>query len=390
MIDPGRQRKLDRLKRASGLGGLLALALCLTAAFFDAREFFRAYLFAYLFWLGLALGCFAIAMIHHLTGGRWGFVARRFLEAGFMTLPLLAILFIPIFFGLSALYPWARPAEVEASEILQQQRIYLNGPAFAGRAIFYFALWISIAWFLRRWSLEQDRTGSPEPTRRLRALSGAGLVVYPLTATFAFVDWVMSTEAEWYSTIFSLLVLVGQVLSAFALVIVLMALFENHPGMGRVVSGTHFHHLGNLMLAFVLVWTYVNFSQLLIIYSGNLPHEIHWYQHRAAGGWKWVVVFLAVFHFLVPFFMLLFRSTKTRGNRLVFVAALVLAAHLINVWWIVVPSFHPDGIRLHWLDFAAPLGIGGLWLAAFLFNLKGPALLPRNDPRMEYSFADGT
>ena len=243
-----------------------------------------------------------------------------------------------------------------------------------------------MAFSLRKWSLQQDATADPAPTIRMRTLSGPGIVIYPVTATFGFIDWVMSIEPHWYSTMYLVIVLAGQFLSAFAFITLMLAKFQGYEPFRDVVTRTHFHDLGNLLLAFVIFWTYVSFSQLLIIYSGNLPTEIDWYLHRIAGGWKWVVIVLGLFNFFLPFFLLLFRVMKQNVRRLVVIAALIFCAHLVEVFWLIEPTFFPQGFHIHWLDFAAPAGLGGVWLAVFAFHLKRRALLPQNDPRIEYQF----
>lgn len=380
--------RLNRLQRAGLTLGALGVVACGLGVPANARQFFISYLTGYTFWIGLSLGCLGVAMIHHLTGGRWGFVTRRFLEAGFMTLPLMALLFIPLIFGLNELYSWARPDVVAASETLPRKIPYLNAPAFVARAVGYFSVWLALAFCLRKWSLQQDATTDPAPTMRLRSLSGPGIVLYPLTGTFALVDWVMSIEPEWYSSIFPVILLIGQVLTAFAFVTLLLATGQIQSPFCAVVNRTHFHDLGILLLAFVVFWTYVSFSQLLIIYSGNLPREIDWYLHRIAGGWKWVVGLLALFHFFVPFFLLLFRVMKQNVTRLAMIAGLIFNMHVVAMFWLIQPSFFPRGMRVHWLDAAALLGLGGFWIAVFAANLKRYALLPRNDPRIEYSVSE--
>jgi hypothetical protein len=379
--------RLDQLQRAGLVLGLLGLGAGGLGAAINARQFFISYLAGYTFWLGLSLGCLGVAMIHHLTGGRWGFATRRLLEAGFMTLPVMALLFIPLLFGLRELYPWARPDAVLASETLRQKTIYLNVPWFCARAAVVFAIWLLMAFCLRKWSLQQDAIADFAPTVKMRALSGPGIVIYPLTATIAFVDWVMSSEPHWYSTIFPVIILIGQILTAFALVTVVLAWFREQPPFREVVERAHFHDLGNLLLAFVIFWTYVSFSQLLIIYSGNLPREIGWYLLRVAGGWQWAIVLLAVFHFFVPFFLLLFRVMKQNVARLARIAALIFAVHILEVFWTIEPTFFRARLHVHWLDAAAVLGLGGVWLAVFSANLKRHALLPQNDPRIEYAVA---
>lgn len=381
--------QLNRFQAIGLIIGLIGLALCAVGAFVSTAQFFVSYLFGYLFWLSLALGCFGVAMIHYLTGGRWGNETRRFLEAGFMTLPLLALLFVPLFFGLNFLYPWARPAEVAVNKVLQERAPYYTFTTFTIRAAFFFAIWIVMAWLLRKWSLQQDQTKDVAPTKRMRTLSGPGMVIYPLTVTFAFIDWIMSTEPEWYSTMFPVIICIGQILSAYAFVIILLNYFRCFEPMSEMTLTTPFHHLGNLLLTFVIFWTYVSFGQLLIIWSGNLPHEIVWYLHRKAGSWKWIIAFLALFHFFLPFFLLLFRASKRNPAALTILACIVFFSHIVGVFWLITPSFYRHGFQVGWIDFAALFGVGGLWIAMFIFVLKRAALLPQNDPRIQYPFAHG-
>jgi hypothetical protein len=376
--------KLNRVQLAGLIMGVAGLVGCAVGAFLDTARFFPAYLFGYLFWLGLALGCFGVAMIHYLTGGRWGNPTRRFLEAGYMTLPLMAALFVPIFFGLSRLYPWARPAAVAASKVLQHKASYMNSTAFVVRMIFYFLVWIVMTWLLRKWSLEQDRTSEVEPTRRMRVLSGPGIVIYPLTTTFAYVDWIMSLETDWYSTMFGVIICAGQVLVAFVFITILLAWFKNYEPVSQATTPAPFHQLGNLILSFVVFWTYVSFGQFLIIWSGNLPREIVWYLHRTGGNWTWIIGFLAAFHFFFPFFLLLFRTMKRQIRALVILAAVVFVAHIVEMFWLITPSFYPAGIAVNWIDFAALLGVGGVWTAMFIAMLKRAPLLARNDPRIHH------
>lgn len=378
--------QLNRFQLTSLVVGIVGVILCVVGAIASTAQFFFAYLFGYLFWLGLALGCFGVAMIHYLTGGRWGDETRRFLEAGFMTLPLMALLFIPIFFGVQYLYPWARAADVAADRVLQNRAAYSNLPMFVVRTAFVFAVWIVMGWLLRKWSLEQDKTGDVKPTRRMRTLSGPGMVIYPLTATMAFVDWIMSAESDWYSTMFPVIICISQILTAYAFIIIVLNYFKNYEPMSEMALTTPFHHLGNLLLAFVIFWTYVAFGQLLIVWSGNLPHEIVWYLHRIAGRWKWVVAFLALFHFFVPFFLLLFRDVKRNPATLAAIASMVFVSQVVDAYWFVSPSFRQTGVHVTWLDLAALFGVGGFWIAMFIFALKRAAFLPQNDPRIRYPF----
>jgi len=375
------QSRLGSFQAKAFLAGVVGLVLCLIGAFFNPRQFFISYLFAYLFWAGLAFGSLEFLMLHHLTGGLWGWPVRRFFEAAIWTLPLLALLFVPICFGLGSLYEWMDAHAVATNPILHHRRFYMNAPAFIMRAAIFFALAIWCARALNRWSFAQDGTTSLEPTLKLRKLSGPGLVIYPVIATFALTDWVLSLEPDWYSTMFLVLIVIGQMLTALAFVICLLAMLRREKPYAGLVSERHFHHLGTLFFAFVMLWTYMGFGQLLIIYSGNLPHEIVWYLHRIAGDWKAVVWFLFLFHFLFPFFLLLSRDLKQKAAPLAVIAAVLLFAHLVNDYWLVAPSFFRHGIALHWMNFAAPAGIGGIWCAAFCARLKSQPLLVGNDPR---------
>jgi hypothetical protein len=361
--------------------GCAGLALCVYGWTLTPRLFFIAWLFAELVWLGVALGCMAFLMIHLLTAGKWGWPVRRFFEAAATTLPLLAVLFVPLFFGMSALYPWANAAAIATDKVLQHKHGYLNQPLVIVRAVIVFGIWILLAHLLNKWSRAQDATQDLGPTKKLRRLSGPGLVIYPLTITVIFVDWVMSLEADWYSTIFPILICIGQMLSGLAFVILLLAWLGPRSALAEIVGPENFHHLGSLLLAFTMLWAYIAFSQLLVIWSGDLPHEISWYLHRIAGGWRWVMVFLVLFHFFGPFFLLLSRQLKRSRRSLTAIAALMFLAHVVDVWWMIAPSFYPGGIYVSWLDAAALFGVGGVWLWLFLHNLERKELIPLNDPR---------
>lgn len=373
---------LLRGRRWLALGfGILGLALCLFGWFLDPRQFYISYLFAELVWVGVALGCMAFLMIHYLTGGTWGWPIRRVFEAAVRTLPLLGLLFVPIFFGIHLLYPWAMPPRLAANETLRQHDSYLSVPFFTVRAVIAFIVWSVIAHLLNKWSHQQDATIDPAPMKRLRKLSGPCLVVYPLTITVVFVDWVMSLEIGWYSTIFPILICIGQMLSGLAFVILLLAWIGPRTSLAEIIGKENFHHLGSLLLAFTMLWAYMAFSQLLVIWSGDLPHEISWYLHRIAGGWRWVLVFLVLFHFFGPFFLLLSRQMKQTRLALAAIAGVMFVAHVVDVWWMIVPSFYPKGLHAGWMDLAAFVGVGGVWLFFFARNLSAQPLIPLNDPR---------
>jgi len=383
------QPDFDRAQRRALLLGVAGLALLGGGAYFNELQFFRSYLLAFLFWLGLGLGCLALLMLQHLTGGGWGFVIRRILESGAATIPLMAVLSLPLLLGFSRLYPWVHQEASVGEPVPPLRRVYLTTPSFLGRGIFYFAVWITLAYLLNQWSSEQDRTADPAITGRLQTLSGPGLVIYGLTATFAAVDWAMSLQPHWSSTIYGMMFIVGEALGALTFAILLARLLSHRKPLADVLAPSHFHDLGNLLLAFVMLWGYVAFSQFLIIWSGNLQDEIPWYLSRASGGWAALAVALIVFHFAVPFVLLLNRGVKRRMRVLAWVAGALFVMGLVDLYWVVAPAFDPaaGGPRVHWMDVVAPLAVGGVWVAWFVWQLKGKALLPLHDPRFQGSAA---
>ena len=374
-----------RLQQRALIVGGVAGALCLVGAIVNSTQFYYAYLLAFLFWLGITLGSLALLMIQHLSGGAWGFVIRRQLEAITRLLPLMAVLVLPIFLGMRVLYPWARPEVIATDAILQAKRTYLNVPFFVVRTGIYFAVWIALAWFLNRWSLEQDEQGEEPAGHRMRALSGGGLVLYVVTMTFASVDWIMSLEPHWFSTIFSVIIIGGQGLSALAVAIILLAALANEKPLVDVAAPVRFHDLGNLLLAFVMLWAYFSFSQFLIIWSGNLPEEIPWYVHRTQDSWQWISIALVIFHFAVPFSLLLSRRIKRVSGTLVKVAAGVLVMRVVELFWIIAPERSPAGFHVHWLDLVALIAVGGLWIASLIRQLDTCALLPRHGDEGAYA-----
>jgi hypothetical protein len=375
--------------------GAVALLLCVVGALLlpgGGVQFFHAYLVAYVFWTGVSVGSLAILMLHHLSGGGWGLVIRRILEAATRVIPLMFLLFIPIIFGVKILYEWALPLSEIAEghrEVIAHKAPYLNVPFFVGRFVFYFVVWGLLMFLLNRWSLEQDKTADPGLRKRMQGISGPGIVLFGLTVTFAATDWIMSLEPEWFSTIFGLLIMVGWGLSAFAFVIITASRLANRPPLAGVIAPLHFHDLGKLLLAFVMIWAYFGFSQFLLIWYGNLPEEIPWYLRRMRGGWAYVGLFLVLFHFAVPFFLLLSRNLKRHARTLSIIAGLLIVMRLVDLFWMIAPvaEVHAGGVFSvvvnYWMYFLAPLGIGGLWLAFFAYQLRQRALLPLNDKGME-------
>lgn len=383
--------ELDQFGRRALIVGVAGVALCVLGAFFDSEQFFRSYLVAYIFWIGIALGCFAILMLQHMSGGAWGLVIRRLLESATRTFPLLALLFVPIAIGVRSIYIWAQPGAGANDEALQHalahKAPYLNIPFFIGRAVFYFAVWNLLAYLLNKWSLEQDSTKYRPITTRLQGLSGPGLVLYGFTVTFASIDWIMSLEPQWFSTIYGILIMGGQGLSAMAFIIAVVVLLARYKPLSEVIKPSHLHDLGKLMLAFLMLWAYFGFSQFLIVWSGNLPEEIPWYVRRLQSSWRWMGLALVVLQFALPFVLLLSRDLKRSSRKLVIVAIAVIVMRLVDLIWLTGPEFHESAFHLHWMDLVMPIGLGGLWLAFFANQLKRRPLLPIGDPYLEEALA---
>jgi hypothetical protein len=371
-----------RWQRLALIVGALALGLSGLGAATNLTQFFRSYLFAYLFWFGLAMGCLAILMIYHITGGAWGAVIRRSLESATRTFPLLALLFVPIALGVHSLYEWADPAHVAHDALLQHKSPYLNVPFFLGRAVFYFVVWNVLIVFLNRLSLQQDQTTGEKPLQQLENLSRGGLVATGLTFTFAAVDWAMSLEPHWYSTLYGVLVVGGCLLSAMSFMVLCAAVLSLHGPLTGVIQKSQFHDLGKLMFAYIMLWAYFSLSQLLIMWSANLPEEIPWYLKRLGGGWEYVGILLILFHFVLPFLLLLSVDVKRNARLLAPVALFVLCIRAVEVFWLITPAFSPDRLSVHWMDLTALLGVGGIWIWAFIGQLKRRPLIAINDPSL--------
>jgi hypothetical protein len=387
--DPALPAALDRVAKPAFAVGVVALFGAAGAATAGgADHFYRSYLLGFVFWNGLAVGCLAVLGLQYLTGGAWGVAIRRLLESGTRTLPLMAVLFVPLAFGLRHIYEWSHADAVAKDALLQKKALYLNAPFFLGRTVLYFTLWLGFAWLLNRWSLEQDE-GRQGMTRRLRVAGAGGLVVYALTVTFASIDWVMSLEPHWFSTMYGVLFMVSQALGALALMIAALVLLSRRKPLSDFVQPSHLHDLGKMLFAFVMVWSYVSFSQYLIVWSGNLPEEIPWYIARFNGGWGWVGFLVLVGQFLLPFLLLISRTANRNPRILITAAALVVAVRFVDVLWLILPAFSRAHFALHWMDLAVPIGIGGLWLGVFAAQLKKRPLLPVNDPEYAEALAHG-
>lgn len=379
---------LQRISVRSLVIGIVAAIVAVVGGLLmhDGTRFFRSYLVAWEFWNNFTLGCLAILMMTNIVGGRWGFVIRRPLEAGTCLFPLTAVLGIPLLvWGIPRLYAWGNAA-VRAQDEHLRNHVYLQTSGFIYRYIVYFFAWITLAWFINKYSALQDRAPDLVTKRRLEAVSGPGLVIFVFTVTFASIDWLMSLDPHWSSTIYGFLLIAGQALAAISFVIVVLVILQKAPSMNSILQARHYHDLGKLMLTFVMLWAYFSFSQFLLIWAGNLPEEIKWYLVRAHGGWWWVGMALIFLHFALPFVLLLSRDLKRSPRRLVLLATFMIVMRWVDIFWLIAPNplpGRPHGVSFDWLDIILTLAIGGLWLGAYFWQLGKRPLLPVYDPMFE-------
>lgn len=377
-----------RLLSASAIVAVAGLALTLLGGFLDAKRALFAYLVAFVYWLGIAIGVLILLGAVHATKAKWPVVLRRFLETVPQTIPLFAILFVPIALGMGQLYLWVHPhgLEGELAHAVEHKLPYLNPPFFVARAAVYFVFWTLCAWLLRSWSMRQDELGGVSLTVRQRRLGTGMLPFLALTMTFAGFDWMMSLDPRFFSTIFGVYWWAGSFMSAFAVTILAARLGrDDRDWFSSFMSLDHYHALGKYLLAFTAFWAYTAFSQFMLIWIANIPEEVPWYILRINGGWRWVGAFLAVFHFVVPFFLLLSRDLKRSPRALSWVAAWLLLAHWIDVYWLVMPHLHADAPRPSLLDLTAFVGVGGVAIAFAVLRMRGVAAVPVRDPHLEDS-----
>lgn len=349
-----------------GVGGAASVVGYAT----EPSQFARSYLLAFVFWLGVPLGCLAIALLHELVGGRWGELLRPFVSTAYVTIPLFVALFTPLWWRMEAVYPWHEAAfsssEGISAKISPEKRLYLNPTGFTWRSGGYFVLWCLGSVTCFRWSVSRERRAQTKNPRGRQRLAAIGVLMFVVTVSFAGVDWLMSLEPTWYSSIYGALVVVGMVLTAWCFVLVIAGLSRSDNESRPCADQTQaFHDVGNLLLAFLLVWMYFAFSQFLIIWSGDLPEETAWYRDRLSGGWQWFVPAIVIGHFVVPFTLLLSRDVKRTPRYLAAAAGIVLLMRFIDLYWNVMPAFSPRRFTAHWLDVATVAGVGGLWLAVF-------------------------
>lgn len=378
-----------RLLSLAGGVGAVGLGITLVGGLvFDARRVLFSYLVAFVYWLGLALGALILLGALHASNARWSVVVRRFLENASHAVPVFVVLFIPLVLGMKRLFPWVDPSALqgEVAELVHHKAPYLNTGFFLVRAVVYFAVWIVVAWALRAWSVRQDEGGGPSYTLRQRRLGAGSLPFLALTMTFAAFDWMMSLDPRFFSTIFGVYWFAGSFMGAIAVTLVAANATRPDPtGFGHHMNLDHFHALGKLLLAFAAFWAYIAFSQFMLIWIANIPEEVPWYILRIDGGWLWVGAFVALFQFVVPFFLLLQRAVTRNPRRVAALSVWLLFVHWIDLYWLVMPHLDTKGPRPWIFDLTAFLGVGGVAVAFTLVRMRGTASVPVRDPYLEDS-----
>lgn len=391
---------INRLEKRALVVGVLGLIGCIIGWILSPQEFFRSYLFGFFAVLGLSLGSLGMLMMQHLTGGHWGIVIRRPLEAGSRVLWLVAGFFVPLIFGMKYLYSnhmvgdekrigWLDAAKYPVEGGLSKmQSSWLTHNAVLWRAALYFAIWIFLVWLFNSMSAKQDANKDDRKLRaRIKFWAGPGIILYVFGMSFFAIDWAMSLSPHWASTIYGFIYVAGQAISALALMIVVVAILSYSEPFSQYIQERHLHDLGKLLFAFNMLWAYFSFSQLLIIWSGNLPEEITFYHQRLQGAWGFVAVCVLLFHFLIPFLILLSHDLKRNRRLIPIVAYWMIAMRVLDLFWLTRPEFTRYALPNLW-DLAVLFGLGGMWFWFFARELKQRPLLPLGDPKLSEAIAN--
>jgi hypothetical protein len=366
---------------------VLGAVLCAVFGMGDPRQFFFSWLVSFLFFLSLALGGLFFVLIQYASQGSWGIVVRRIGESIFTTVPVMAALFLPLVLGMHHLFEWSVPGAADDDALLRWKAPFLNVPFFLIRALIYFGSWSFIAVMYYRQSRIQDATGDPGITARLRRLAGPSIIVLALTSSFASVDWIMSLTPHWYSTMFGVYFFAGAFVGFIALLSILAVAMRRAGLLDTVITTEHLHDLGKFLFAFTAFWAYIAFSQFFLIWYANLPEETVWFKARLEGSWKTVTILLMIGHFGIPFLYLMGRAVKRRDSTLALGGAWLLVMHFLDLYWQIMPTLHPEGIRPSILDVAAFIAVGGCFAAAAGWLMRQQALVPIRDPRIDESLA---
>jgi hypothetical protein len=377
----------NRLPVIGAAAAVLGAVGCAILGMGNPKQFFFSWLVSFLFFLTLALGALFFVLIQYASQGGWGIVVRRIGETTFAALPVMAVLFLPLLLGLREVYAWSVPGAAEHDALLRWKAPFLNVPFFLIRAVVYFAAWSAMAFFYYRGSRGQDATGDVAVSARLRRFAGPAIIVLALTQTFASIDWIMSLTPHWYSTMFGVYFFAGSFVGFIALLSVVAPAMRRAGLLEAIISPEHLHDIGKFLFAFTAFWGYIAFSQFFLMWYGNLPEETIWYKARMAGSWLPVSLLLMAGHFAAPFFFLMGRTVKRNGVTLAAGGAWLLAMHYVDLYWQVMPTLHPEGLRPSVLDVAAFLAVGGCFVAATGWLMRRQALVPLRDPRLAESLA---
>ncbi len=390
-VTPALETDLKSMRTKAIALGIVFLLVTAAGAFLDAPQFFRSYLFAYVFWVGISVGSLAWLMVQYLSGGAWGVMSRRICESAASAMPMWLVLFVPLILGIPYLYgnSWANASIVAHDPVLLHKAPFLNTTGWIVRGFIYLGGWSLLSFLLNKWSDIEDRDGGVKPRQTMAKISAPGLIFSAFAVTFMSTDWVMSVNPHWFSTMFGLLFVAGEALSSLSFIVAVLVMLSSRAPMAEFLTRRHMHDLGKLMLATVMLFAYFSFSQFLITWAGNLPEEIPWYLHRLSGGWEALGFFLVFAHFVLPFSLLLSQDLKKNFKGLRALAIMLIVVRCIGVFWETVPEFFPGHLHVSWMDFTAPIGLGGLFVAVFLTNLMKRPLIAPNNPNLEEALAHG-
>lgn len=381
--------------RLKGLG-ITAGVVCLVAAVVwgyligdEMRRFFHAYVLAFTYFLSFALGALFFVILHHLVGATWSVVVRRIAEILTGAFPVLFVLalgiVIPLLMGNDSLYKWNNHEVVEKSHMLEAKAGYLNAPFFAARMVLYFAIWIGLAGFFRKLSVQQDESGDPALSARMKKVSAPAMILFALTTAWAAFDLLMSLMPEWFSTMFGVTYFAGCAISIYALLAVISVAVQKSGRVQTAITVEHYHDLGKMTNSFTLFWAYVEFSQFMLIWAANIPEESIFYAPRMFTDWKYVSLALIVLHFAIPFVGMMSRHVKRSPPLLALWCVYMLAVHLVDLYWVIMPAYNPSKIVIHPIDFLCLAGVGGLFLFAAMATASKVRLLAVRDPRLAAS-----
>lgn len=386
-LEPGTYKLTDAgsLGKISLLIGLAGLAASFFGLTIDRAQFFHSYLTAFSFWVQVGLGGLFFTMLHHLTGAKWGIVLRRMTESIGLTLPMLAVLFIPLAFGMHDLYHWTHAEAVAEDHLLQGKAGYLNVPFFLIRTGVYFTIWTVIAVMLHRVSLRQDKNPTDLLIKKMRKISAPGMLLFALTITYSSFDWLMSLDPHWYSTIFGVYIFSGTFLAILSFMVLIGRYLNSKGLLVNDITVEHYHDVGKFMFAFIIFWAYMAFSQYFLIWYANIPEETVWFLNRWKGTWKTVSLVIIFGHFAIPFVIMIFRASKRSRIILPIMAVMLLVMRFVDIHWLVLPNLHHDDAAFSWMDFTTMVGIGGIFVWFFWKRFTAHPLVPIGEPSLEYS-----